>query len=300
LITFAQPWADHLIGLSLKKRYPALPWIAHFSDPWVDSPYIAKIKPGVRQMWQEQERAVIAHADAVIFVNTPTADLVMKKYPAEWRSKAHVVPHGYDPDLRDAVAEPSRDTGRMRLVYTGTMFPGMRDPLKILEAIVCLKKILPPECMPVTEFVGMGVTPYRKQAQELGISDLTRFDERVGYLEALRIASRADILLMIDTNMENSVFLPSKIVDYLMLGKPIFALTPRNSASVDALRPLGHVCVDSDEPETIARNLAEVLNQIGSTSEEDWLSAARVFDIAKTTDALEQVIDLTISRKATY
>ena len=298
LITFAQPWADHLIGLSLKKRYPALPWVAHFSDPWVDSPYIAKIELEVRNIWQEQERAVIEYADAVVFVNAPTADLVMKKYPAKWRSKAHVVPHGYDPKLRNAVVAPMQETSRTRLVYTGTMFPGLRDPLKILEAIVCLKRMLPPERMPITEFVGMGVTPYRKQAEDLGIGDLTRFDERVGYLEALRIASRADVLLMIDTNMENSVFLPSKIADYLMLGKPIFALTPRNAASVDALKPLGHVCVDSNDPETIASHLVDMLKQVGSKSQEEWLLANRVFDVAKTTDALEQAIDAAIKRKA--
>lgn len=298
LITFAQPWADHLIGLSLKKRHPALPWIAHFSDPWVDSPYLADTNPDVRRIWQEQERAVIEHADAVIFVNAPTADLVMKKYPREWRRKIHVVPHGYDPDLRDAVVEPSQDAGRMRLVYTGSMFPGLRDPLKILEALVCLKRMLPPERMPITEFVGMGVTSYRKKAEDLGLDELTRFDERVGYLEALRLAARADVLLMIDTNTEHSVFLPSKISDYLMFGKPIFALTPRDAASVDALRPLGHMCVNSNDPEVIAGHLADLLKQAGSHGQEEWLSANRVFDIARTTDALEQAIDMATKREA--
>jgi hypothetical protein len=230
-------------------------------------------------------------------VNTATADLVMRKYPREWRGKTHVVPHGYDPDLRDVVVEPPQDTGRMRLVYTGTMFPGLRDPLKILEALVCLKRILPPERMPITEFVGIGVTSYRKQAEDLGIGELTRFEERVGYLEALRIASRADVLLMIDTNMENSIFLPSKIADYLMLGKPIFALTPGNAASLHALRPLGHICVDSNDPETIAGHLADVLKQARSKSQKEWLSANCVFDIAKTTDALELAINTATKQK---
>ena len=40
LVTFAQPWVDHLIGLEVKRRHPSLPWVVHFSDPWVDSPYI--------------------------------------------------------------------------------------------------------------------------------------------------------------------------------------------------------------------------------------------------------------------
>src|SRR5262249_52911807 len=38
LLTFAQPWSDHLAGLQVH-RATSLPWVAHFSDPWVDSPY---------------------------------------------------------------------------------------------------------------------------------------------------------------------------------------------------------------------------------------------------------------------
>src|SRR5262245_61291931 len=39
LITFGQPWTDHLIGLRIRQRHPKLHWVAHFSDPWTDSPY---------------------------------------------------------------------------------------------------------------------------------------------------------------------------------------------------------------------------------------------------------------------
>src|SRR5215471_839860 len=38
IVTFAQPWSDHLVGLNVH-RATKLPWVAHFSDPWIDSPY---------------------------------------------------------------------------------------------------------------------------------------------------------------------------------------------------------------------------------------------------------------------
>ena len=43
LVTFAQPWSDHLVGLRLH-RETGLPWVAHFSDPWVDSPYYPRAR----------------------------------------------------------------------------------------------------------------------------------------------------------------------------------------------------------------------------------------------------------------
>ncbi len=33
MVTFAQPWIDHMVGLKIKRRHPNLPWVAHFSDP---------------------------------------------------------------------------------------------------------------------------------------------------------------------------------------------------------------------------------------------------------------------------
>src|SRR2546428_4973715 len=38
IITFAQPWSDHLVGLRVR-RTTNLPWVAQFSDPWADSPF---------------------------------------------------------------------------------------------------------------------------------------------------------------------------------------------------------------------------------------------------------------------
>jgi hypothetical protein len=37
LLTFAQPWSDHLVGLRVR-RATGLPWVAHFSDPGPTAP----------------------------------------------------------------------------------------------------------------------------------------------------------------------------------------------------------------------------------------------------------------------
>src|SRR3954468_13196724 len=77
IVTFAQPWSDHLVGLRVH-RATQLPWVAHFSDPWVDSPYFR----GRRRQREEAakfEAEVIREATAVVFVTEETAALVMKK-----------------------------------------------------------------------------------------------------------------------------------------------------------------------------------------------------------------------------
>src|SRR5919197_138132 len=89
VITFAQPWSDHLVGLRVR-RLTRLPWVAHFSDPWADSPYATAHQ---RSIWRRMEADVVREASALVFVTPETADLTMAKYPGEWRKKVSVVPH---------------------------------------------------------------------------------------------------------------------------------------------------------------------------------------------------------------
>jgi hypothetical protein len=60
------------------------------------------------------------------------------------------------------------------------------------------------------------------------------------------------VLLVIDAPSDDSLFLPSKLVDYLPLGKPILGLTPTCGASADLLRSLGHPIVAPDDEAAIA------------------------------------------------
>src|SRR5262245_56026881 len=53
VISFAQPWSDHLVGLRVHRR-TRLPWVAHFSDPWVDSPYASRA-PWQRRLSRHME-----------------------------------------------------------------------------------------------------------------------------------------------------------------------------------------------------------------------------------------------------
>lgn len=292
LITFAQPWSDHRIGMVLKKRFPALPWVAHFSDPWVDSPYVRDRDQRVLQRWGREEHEIICKADAVLFVNQRTAKLVMSKYPSDWGKKVGVVPHGFDADLLTSNLNSKTTLGPLKFVYTGSMFEGLRDPFMLLEAIAILKRMIAAEAMPAFEFVGSSDARYPARAQELGIGTIARFGEPTSYMNSLRIASDADVLIVIDTNSPGSVFFPSKVVDYLMFGKPILALTATGGETADVLAHLGHVCVDASSPTLIAEAIAELVKDRKkiAAAVESRRNLANYYRISNTTRILEATI----------
>jgi hypothetical protein len=292
LVTFAQPWSDHLAGLRLR-RATKLPWVAHFSDPWVDSAYL-KLSTARRDAAQQMEEAVIREATAVVFVTQETADLVMRKYPGEWRRKAAVVPHGFVPRVANASGVPAHRTGPLRLVYAGRFYEGIRTPVPLLRALAQMNARQPLAGTLEVIFVGPHVTAFGREASSLGLEAIARFQDRVSNEEAAAIAADADVLLVIDAPTKGpSPFLPSKLVDYLPLRKPMLGLTPIEGASAALLNRLGCATAPPDDVEAIASALSDLLHR----SREGTLSVgphfdrvAGEFDIRRTAAQLHAVL----------
>lgn len=256
LVTFAQPWVDHMLGLTVKTLFPELPWLAHFSDPWADNPFEDENKPQ-RLAALRDEAAVISAADAVAFVSQETSALVMRKYDTHMARKSLVVPHAFDPELRDALPPYPAPPGQMRIVYTGSIYPGKRTPDVVLRAIARLNAVPGVRNQVSLDFIGYAPPEYPAMLETLGLFGQVRFLGATGYMTALAAASQSSVLLLIDAAADVSVFLPSKIVDYLMFDKPILGLTPVKGASAEFLRHFGHRVAAPDDEEAVYTALLE-------------------------------------------
>lgn len=266
LVTFAQPWSDHLVGLRLKRQFPEIPWLAHFSDPWGDNPYYAGLTSRRRSAAIAQEHAVVAAADRIVFVTEQTADLVMAKYPFSWRQKVRVIPHGFDLDLLEQehaapeLTSTQRPASRMRITHTGSLYHGARPVSGLLQALLTLRSTgadVPVEL----SFIGYNPPELTEEIERLGLDDLFLLSGPRPWSESVRAAATADALLVIDAPSENSVFLPSKLVEYLALRKPILGLTPERGASSDLLRRLDYPVASPQDSIAIASRLQELLSQ---------------------------------------
>jgi glycosyltransferase involved in cell wall biosynthesis len=289
LITFAQPWSDHLVGVRVH-RSTGLPWVAHFSDPWADSPYAT---PRQRSIWRRMEETVIREAGAVVCVTEETADLIMTKYPPEWRKKVSVVPHGFAARPVDP-PRPVDSRRPLRLVHTGRFYRGVRTPIALLRAVADLHRRGAFRGALDVLFVGPHVQEYEHDAAALGLRSSVRFRGRVSPAEAAQIAADADVLLVIDAPSDGpSVFLPSKLIDYLAVRKPILGLTPRSGASAGLLRRLGCAVAAPDDVPGIVSALEDLVRRwragaLGVSDSFDRVAAE--FDITRTARLLHDVL----------
>lgn len=291
IVSFAQPWSDHLVGLRVH-RATGLPWIAHFSDPWTDSPYL-RGRSWQQRLWRRMEADVIRHATALVFVNLQTADRIMRKYPVAWREKVHVVPHGFDAADRPTPTAAGSD-GPLHLVYTGRFYEGIRTPEPFLRAVATLaqRRPLAPD-LRVT-LVGTPVPAHARLAKRLGLDGLVAFTGRVPFAESARIAASADVLLVVDAPADESLFLPSKLIDYLPLGKPILGLTPRDGATADVLGALGQPFVDPEDQPAIASAIETLIDRkrqgrLGVPA--SYHTIAAQYDIRTTTRAFAGILE---------
>lgn len=251
LITFGAPMSDHLIGLKLKKRL-RLPWLAHFSDPWVDNPFTAA-DPLTNAINRSLERKVLSTADRVIFTSEETVDLVFKKYPPGWKKKARVLPHAFDDSL---FAGNERDASKITIRYLGDFY-GPRTPKPLYEAIRQLQESNPSLLADVRfELIGnLGLQPTNGGMVQGIPPDMVSIKPPVGYLESLALMRSADGLLVIDAPADQSVFLPSKLVDYIGSERPIFGISPPGTAT-KLIGELGGWIADPSDSTAVRNQLA--------------------------------------------
>lgn len=254
LVTFGEPMSVHLAGLRLKRAI-GMPWVAHFSDPWADNPH--RRIPVLRQLNRGLETEVVHAADRLIFTSDETLQLVMRKYPPHMATKSRVLSHSFDPNMY-GLANDGHDGIIVR--HLGNFY-GRRQPDPLIKAAQQLYRDQPDLLQGVTiEFVG-GIR--RIPASLLGAlpSSLIRFLPPVDYKTSLALMESADLLLVIDAPFEESVFLPSKLIEYIGAQRPILAITPPGT-SARVVSKLGGLVAHPEHIPDIAGKLAESIKRV--------------------------------------
>jgi hypothetical protein len=236
LCSFGQPWSDHVAALHVARKRN-VPWVAHFSDPWIRNP-LSDVPTALLPLHRRLERAVLASADGVVFTNHETLELVMEPYPPAWRERVRVIPHSFEPRVH-----PQHASGgpRERVVarHLGAFY-GRRSPGPLLVALGRLAREHPTALDGLSvELVGPCETPLAELPEMAQVPPgLVRVRSPVDYPTSLELMASSDLLLVVDAAAERSPFLPSKLVEYVGSGRPIVALSPPGPCA-DLVRRLG-------------------------------------------------------------
>lgn len=237
ILSRSTPVTSH-IGAFILKYFTGIPWIACFSDPWTTDPnypYKNKIIPEklLKQYDDYLERKIIFKADKVIFTTRHLKEEYVQKYKCFRNDKFTVIPNSYESEQFSKVTNIKQINNIFTITYTGT-FGNTRSPEPLFKALRLLQNEVNIYTRINIKLIG-GLGNFQHLIQKYGLTDVVRVIDKLPHSEIFHHLHSSDALLLIDAP-NHTMCLPSKLIEYISIGKPIIAITPEEGSSADVVR----------------------------------------------------------------
>jgi len=251
-----KPWTAHLVGLVLKKMI-GRPLVTDFRDPWMTNPFREEGTALKNRLEAFLEKKVIESSDVVITNTIALREEFIRRFPLQPPEKFIALLNGYDPDDFPIVSAKAKSPADLFvLAHTGFLY-GRRDPRNFLEALALFLKRSRVDREKISVvFVGSVELPYdlSRYLNSCGLEHVVTLVPHLPYQESLQHLINASALLLLQPGTETQV--PSKLFEYVALGKPILAISPRQGATSTLVAEEGiGQPVDPDDIESIAAAL---------------------------------------------
>jgi hypothetical protein len=209
---------------------------------WVDNHYYPYSEKR-RRLEERLEKKVLASANGLVTISEPLAEVLKRKY----NKPTVVVTNGFDPTDYPTDSDVPYREGCLRIVYTGMIYRGKRDPSPLFEALQRMGK-----AAKAVQFAYYGA--YFQIIQEAAtrhhVEHLVEINEPVPYQESLKVQTQADILLFLSWNDpgEQGVY-TGKLFEYIGSRRPILGIGSTNNVAAELIynRNAGVVLNDPDK-----------------------------------------------------
>ena len=276
LYTSSIPGISHVCGYKIKKHNPSIIWYASFSDPIKNAPY--KKDPFLKKrgllyrlmfnvgsfiyMNNKYEEVAIKHADKLIFICEEQRDFTANQYPEYKQSiidRSIILGLHYDDDWDSIKTDNTKSNTPLEAIHVGRIY-GLRKIDKFLEALKEIKEEDNKTSKKIVFHQYGEIQPeYIDYIKNNHLEDIFIIHKSVPYGEVLNEMQKSDILVIFDTILEEGIqpYLPSKISEYIAIGKSIFSICNDNSPIYRILKETTHI-VSKYQKEEIKRSILNI------------------------------------------
>ena len=251
----APPFTTLLVG-ALLSRSAGAPLVLEFRDRWWDDPYYPP-PAWLRAINRFAERRLVSASIGLSTVSEPWAET----YRARYGKPTVVIYNGYDADILNRIetapaADSAGQAARLRIVYTGGIYPGRRDPSLLFQAI---RQVDPEGSAIEVNFYGTDPDLVLPLAEQAGVRANVVVHAEVSHEEAIARQKAADVLLLMQWNdPKEQGNVPGKFFEYIGTQRPILVLGLRDGVPASIARERGAGVYGADV-EQIAAQLADWL-----------------------------------------
>lgn len=247
VIYATSPPATALIVANRLSRRTKIPWVAEMRDLWTDHPYYehSRLRLMIERAW---DRSVLSRAAAVVTVSPGWRQRLIDRYARP----VVVAMNGFVAEDFPLFPPPQPESGGpLRIVFTGHIYTGYRDPSPLFQALRELR--LTPDDV-VVEFVGAKEKDVSAIADRFGLAGHIRIQPTVPYQRALEIQLRADILLHMQwCDPKEHGTIAGKIFDYLGARRPILGIALEDCVVAQLVRDRDAGLVTDDSAKIAAQ-----------------------------------------------
>lgn len=235
ILSTSLPNTTHLVARDLKK-HTGLPWIADLRDLWADNYSYARSELR-RAIDRRIEHRVLEGADAITSVSEPLA----KALRSRRGPRASSISNGFPPEEMATSDHPL--SRHFTVTYTGTLYPGKRNPELLLGALARLVEgnVIDPKTLEFRLY-GRNVdqSALRGAVAAHGLTANVIFGGLLPRDEALQRQRESQVLLALDWMDEGQPGVcTGKIYEYLAAQRPILCIGPPSTVVDQLLRETG-------------------------------------------------------------
>jgi len=236
-----------------------IPIIANWNDPFptliAPQPYGKGPNGPLPQCYRRLLARIGRAAAWHVFPSERLRGYMLKFLPEAAELRTSVIPHMAS---QMPAAQTPADGRTFTVTHAGALLPQRRVDVFFEGLATFLATRRPARELRII-FIGSQGGELRAAAQRCGVDGACQFLPEMEHERCARHLSDSDALLVIEAQMSESVFLPTKFVDYAGTRKPILAVAPRRSTIADLIDNYGGgVLADCRSPAEVVAGL-EVL-----------------------------------------
>lgn len=225
IVSVSVPFTGHLVGLALQKKY-GIRWLADIGDP-----FSFMTETPVNNHWlfhklnYYSESKVLERASVISVTTEGTKTEYCKHFPHVASGKISVIPPLFAIAEQPVAPQPFfKSNTKIRLVFAGTLYSRIRNPAALLNFFKSMLDEPIGERLELHFFGAINDCEFCFEKFSSLIGTKIFLHGLVAREEALRAMKEATILV----NLGNGTAyqLPSKVVEYVMLAKPVLNISP--------------------------------------------------------------------------
>lgn len=267
ILIASNPFTVQVIGILLRYRNKKIKYVSQFFDPLVEN-FFSKLSKTAQYLRSKFEHLIVKNSDFVIVNNELQMNKCIQRYSSKLGNKFFLVPFCTDSKILDIVSdhinydntEGNSINRKLLITHTGSIY-GYRNLNLLINALKFLnEKIENLEDVLEVRLIGHCIEDEYNNVKKANLMNIVSFIPPMSQLLAYRYLVESDALLLIDPDVEESVFFPSKLCEYFAFNKIILGLVPEKSPSKFELEKAGHLVFNKKNHIDLANTISLLLS----------------------------------------